>query len=176
GHLRLTLRLARLEKLDHARQTVRDVRSCHSTGVEGAHRELGAGLTDRLRRNDSYGVSEVGHSARRQCDSVAETAHTGLRLALEDGADRDRDVVLSLERLHNLGQLVARDDVVLAKQGAAALGCQLLRRTAADEVVVDDAAILVERHLYEAPGLAVLNAHDYVLRHVDETTCEVARV
>ena len=40
-------------------QTVRDVLTCHTTGVEGAHRQLRAGLTDRLRRDDTHRLADV---------------------------------------------------------------------------------------------------------------------
>ena len=36
------------EKLDDTRQTVRDVFTSHTTGVEGAHRQLGSRLANRL--------------------------------------------------------------------------------------------------------------------------------
>ncbi|CAB4933346.1 unannotated protein [freshwater metagenome] len=36
----------RLKQLDHARKTMCDVIASHTTGVEGTHRQLGAGLAD----------------------------------------------------------------------------------------------------------------------------------
>ena len=42
GHLRQALRFARLEELDDARQALGDVLARDTTGVEGAHGQLGA--------------------------------------------------------------------------------------------------------------------------------------
>ncbi len=68
GDLREALGLARLEQLDHARQAVRDVGAGDAAGVEGAHRQLRAGLADRLRRDDAHRVADLrglagGHRA-----------------------------------------------------------------------------------------------------------------
>ena len=60
GDTRDALRLARLEELDHARQTVRDVGAGDAAGVEGAHGELRAGLADGLRRHVPDGVADLG--------------------------------------------------------------------------------------------------------------------
>src|SRR5699024_110779 len=55
GDRREAGRGAGLEQLLHTRQTVRDVAvgAGHTTGVEGTHGQLGAGLTDRLGRDDA---------------------------------------------------------------------------------------------------------------------------
>jgi hypothetical protein len=38
---------------------VRDVLTRHTTGVEGTHRQLGAGLTDRLGGDDADRLADV---------------------------------------------------------------------------------------------------------------------
>jgi len=38
---------------------VGDVGTGHTTGVEGTHRQLGAGLADGLRRDDADGLADV---------------------------------------------------------------------------------------------------------------------
>ena len=60
GDLREALRLARLEQLDDARQAVRDVRAGDAAGVERPHRQLRAGLADRLRGDDADRVADLG--------------------------------------------------------------------------------------------------------------------
>jgi len=41
------------EELHDARQTVRNVTFCHTTGVEGTHGQLGAGLANGLRGDNA---------------------------------------------------------------------------------------------------------------------------
>src|SRR5690606_25834752 len=58
GDRRRALRGAGLEELLHARQTLGDVvRRRRTTGVERTHRQLRAGLTDRLGRDDAHGLA-----------------------------------------------------------------------------------------------------------------------
>ena len=64
GDLGQALRLARLEQLDHAGQTLGDVEPGHTAGVEGAHRQLGARLADRLGGDDPDRVAELDLRAR----------------------------------------------------------------------------------------------------------------
>ena len=88
---RQTLRLASLEQLDDARQTVRDVRAGDAAGVERTHRQLRARLADRLSGDDADRVTDLGDLAGRHRAAVAGLAHAGRRLALEHGADRNAD-------------------------------------------------------------------------------------
>src|SRR5699024_3240719 len=71
---------AGLEELLDTRQTVRDVAvgAGHTTGVEGAHGQLGAGLTDGLDRDDADGLADVDQLAGRE----------GAAVALDTGAHR----------------------------------------------------------------------------------------
>ena len=90
GDRRPTLGLTRLEELDHARQTLRDVVGRgHTTGVEGPHRQLGAGLTDRLGGDDADRLADVDELAGGQRAAVALGAGAGLGVAGEHGADLD---------------------------------------------------------------------------------------
>jgi hypothetical protein len=89
GDRRDTLGGAGLEQLDDTRQTLRDVVTGHTTGVEGTHRQLGAGLTDRLGRDDADGLADVDQLAGRQGAAVAHGAGADLAVAGEDRADLD---------------------------------------------------------------------------------------
>ena len=90
GDRRTTLGRAGLEELDHTGQTLRDVvRGGHTTGVEGTHRQLRAGLTDRLGRDDADGLADVDELAGGQRAAVALGAGTGLGVTGQHGADLD---------------------------------------------------------------------------------------
>ena len=60
-----------------AGQTLGDVVAGHTTGVEGTHRQLGAGLTDRLGRDDADGLADVDQLAGGQRAAVALGAGAG---------------------------------------------------------------------------------------------------
>src|SRR6185437_1496756 len=96
GDLREPLGAASLEELDDARQAVRDVRAGDAAGVERAHGQLRAGLTDRLRGNDAHRVADLSERAGRHRAAVAGLAHAAGRLALQHRADRHLDVVALL--------------------------------------------------------------------------------
>src|SRR3954452_24893859 len=87
GDLRLALRPPGLEELDHARETVRDVLSRDSTGVERPHRELGARLADRLGGDDADRLTDLHQTPGREVAAVAQAADPVDRLARGDGAD-----------------------------------------------------------------------------------------
>src|SRR6202044_3469470 len=106
GDLRQALRLAGLEELDDARQAVRDVRAGDAAGVEGTHRQLRAGLADRLRGDDADRVADLRELTGGHRASIAGLAYAAERLALEHRSHRHRDlgaaVVVVLEGLDHL--------------------------------------------------------------------------
>ena len=57
--------------------------------MEGTHRQLGAGLTDRLGRDDADGLTDVDELAGGQRAAVALGAGAGLGVAGQHGADLD---------------------------------------------------------------------------------------
>src|SRR5918911_1552683 len=67
-----TLRGTGLEELDDTRQTLGDVVTGHTTGVEGTHRQLGTGLTDGLGGDDADRLTDVDQLAGGERASVAE--------------------------------------------------------------------------------------------------------
>ena len=83
GHDRRALRRAGLEQLDDARQTVRDVLTGDTTGVERPHGELRAGLADRLGGDDADRLALVDELAGREHRAVARRAHAAERVAGE---------------------------------------------------------------------------------------------
>ena len=176
---------AGLEQLDDPGQTAGDVTggAGDAAGVEGPHRQLGAGLADRLGRDDADRLAVLDRLAggQRQCRSTAAEMPSSLssvsgestRTRVTSGSSRSAAISVSrstiVPALHDraVGQL----DVV--GQGPAeqpgleveALG----RRVGADVLDPDaaDRAAAVER---------VLVVDDELLGHVDETTGQVARV
>jgi hypothetical protein len=84
-----TLGGAGLEELDDTRQTLGDVVTGDPTDVEGAHRQLGAGLTDRLGGDDADRLADVDELAGGQRAAVAQRAGADLAVAGEHRADPD---------------------------------------------------------------------------------------
>src|SRR5690606_36187329 len=78
-----------------------------TTDVEGPHRELRAGLADRLRRDDADGLTDVDAVAAREVAPVAHRTDAATRLAGEHGAD---------DHLLDAG-LLDRRDLVLVELG-----------------------------------------------------------
>ena len=70
-------------------QAVGDVVTRHTTGVEGTHRELGAGLADRLGGDDADRLADVDDLAGRQRAAVAGRAGADLALAGQHAAHPD---------------------------------------------------------------------------------------
>src|SRR5690606_28204283 len=111
GQDRLVLRRAGLEQLDHPRETAGDVAAGrgHTTGVEGPHRELRAGLADRLRRDDAHGLTGLDRAAGRERRAVARGRDAALAVVGERRQHPD---------LGDLGVVAQGDHVLLADLGA----------------------------------------------------------
>ena len=86
-----------------------------------------------------------------------------------------RDSIVALVGLDHRGQLGLVDLLVALEQLATALGLELLRRQAPDQVLVR-LAVLEQRHLDEVLRLAVGLVDDHVLGDVDQAPRQVARV
>ena len=82
-------RRASLEQLDDARQTAGDVLAGDTTGVERPHRQLRAGLADRLGGDDADSLAELDRLAGGQRTAVAHGADAELGIAREHRADAD---------------------------------------------------------------------------------------
>src|SRR5207248_4984156 len=91
-----TLRVPRLEDLDHARQAVRDVGAGNTAGVERAHRQLRARLADRLGGDDADRIADLAHLAGGEEDAVTRLADTGLGTTLEHRAHRQLVIAAEL--------------------------------------------------------------------------------
>src|ERR1035437_6622190 len=74
GDDRLALGYASLEEFLDAGQALGDVGTRHTAGVEGTHRQLGAGLADGLGGDDTDRLADLDQLPRRQVASVATAA------------------------------------------------------------------------------------------------------
>ncbi len=174
-----TLRGTGLEELDDTRQTLGDVVTGHTTGVEGTHRQLGAGLTDGLGGDDADRLTDVDQLARGQRTAVAHRAGADGGLAGQDRAGLDL-LDAALDELLDedvaqvgagRGQHLPVDDDVLGE--AARVHGRL------DVALLAEHSVRVPARDLEtqtAVGAAVLLADDDVLGDVDQTTGEVTRV
>ena len=181
--LGLALGHARLEQLLDARQTGGDVQAGDAAGVERPHGQLRAGLADRLRGDDAHRLADADQLAGGQVAAVARrqtpwrdwhvsgertrtssTPASTMRSAISSVISWLRSTIGSAPFLRAVGSVdrtgrVATDDAALER---VRLGRVLLGLGARDP-----RAFL---------GAAVVRARDDVLRHVDESAGQVARV
>jgi hypothetical protein len=152
----------------------------HTTGVEGTHRQLGAGLADGLRGDDADRLAHVHPLAGGKRAAVALGADADLGLAdqhvvrldgLDAGVDErvDHRSVVSDSPMRQHGAV--RPDHVLG-QGAPGAGVLDVVQLAEDAV----GALARDLHREPTLGAAVLLADDDVLRHVHQTPGEVPGV
>ncbi|MPL98794.1 hypothetical protein SDC9_45003 [bioreactor metagenome] len=145
--------------------------------VEGTHGQLRAGFADRLGGDDADRFADVDERAARQIATVAERADALLGLAGQRRADPHG---LHAVRLDQVG-LAFVDQLVLAHDHVVGAGNQnVIRRDAAEDALGkrrhDFAVVDGSGRGNRMLGAAVMRAHDAVLRDVDETTGQVARV
>ena len=145
--------------------------------VERPHRQLRAGLADRLRRDDADRLAELDHLAGGEVAAVALRAHAAPRRAGEHRPDLhllDAGVLNRRRRLF-VHHLVDVDDHLAGER----VGDLLERRPADDAVAqrLDDLAALDDGPGLDAVHRAAIElVDDDVLRDVDETPRQVARV
>ena len=145
--------------------------------VERPHRELRARLADRLRRDDADRLAELDHLPGRQVSAVAACAHAAARRARQHRADLHLlDAGVLNRRRLVFGDLLVDVDEHLARER---VGDPLERDAAHDAVAqrLDDLARFDDRARLDAVERAAIRlVDDHVLRDVDETAREVARV
>ena len=161
---------ARLEErgVDHLRR---------ATDVERTHGELGARLADRLGGNDAHRFADVDRRAPCEVAAVAGGAATGSQIAGQRRADLHR---LHLGRLDGVHVLFGEEHVLLDDDLAGDRVVDVLSRGTAEDALADgrnDLAGIDDRLHGEATlSAAIERDNDRVLRHVDETAGQVARV
>src|SRR5581483_1899837 len=164
----LALGDARLEQLLDAGQTLGDVgRRRHATGVERAHRQLGARLADRLGGDHADRLADLDQLAGGQVAAVAVAADALPGLAGEDRADLDVGAAFGDRPRGLVGDLIAGHDDRVALGAGDRLGGDPARDLLDEDVGVDLVGARVPDPDAVA-GAAVVLAHDHVLRHVDQ--------
>src|SRR6185312_15733256 len=149
---------------------------CGSADVEGTHGELRARLADGLRCDNADSLTHLNHLARAEVTAVAQDAAAALGFAGEHGAN-----LYTLDtRCLNRGSLVFVDFLVDFDDGLTFVILQLFQRDAADDAVaqrLDGFAGFDDRHHVDAFHRAAIQlTDDDILRDVDETAGQVARV
>ena len=145
--------------------------------MERAHRQLGAGLADRLGGDDADRLADIDPGAARQVTAIARAADAALGLAGQHRADLDRFDTRAVDRVdhrlveqrsgghdHVLGQRI--DHVDCRAPPEQPVG-QRLQHLAA----VDDRA-----HRKTVGGAAILLQDRAVLRHVHQPARQIARI
>src|SRR5436190_3273970 len=145
--------------------------------VEGPHRQLRAGLADRLRGDDPDRFAHIDHGAAGQIASVAFAAYPGGCLAGQHRADRHRVDAGALDRIDRvLIDQLAGGEHDLAVQRVEDID----RRATADDAVGqwrdDLAAIDDGAGQQTAGGAAILLGDDRVLRDVDQPARQIAGI
>ncbi len=173
-----TLRLlAGFEELFHARETCRDVcaAGCHTTGMEGAQRELCAWLTDGLGSHDTNGRTEVYHGAASQVEAVALGTNTVLQFAGQRRADFDFCHAGSCDLA---GELLVDNIVVFADDFTRSRVDNGFGEQAAIETVAHGLAgnIVLAADVYAVMRSAVVFVDDNVLRNVHEAAREITGI
>ncbi len=155
---------------------LRDARG-RAADVERAHRQLRAGLADRLGGDDADREAELDQLAGREVAPVALGADAAPRGAGQHRADLD---LLDAGVLDRRRQLLGDLAVLLEHELLRERIVELLLGDAADDAVaqrLDDLAALDDRPRLDAVHRAAVDlVDDHVLRHVDEAAGQVARV
>ena len=150
-----------------------------SADVERSHRQLGAGLSDGLRGDDSERVAEDWHFARRKVLAIALCANAMLALARQHRADMHAGDA----RLNQLIRIISRylaafmdDDMavirmpyVINAEPASDSGDESRYR-----VFLLDVAAGLKLDPCAVDGMAVMLDADDVMRHIDQTACHVS--
>jgi hypothetical protein len=140
--------------------------------------ELRAGLADRLRGDDADRFADVDEMPARKIAPVARGADAEARFARDRRAHHDRLHAGRLELLDHrfVEQRVARDDRILVVAGRERVGRDHAAEHAIAQRLDHVAAFDDRRHRERAVRAAIGLGDDHVLRDVDETAREVARV
>ncbi len=115
----LPLRTPRLEQLFNAGQTLGNIISAgDATGMEGAHGQLCARLTDRLRGNDTDGLANLHHAAGSQVAPIALDANAIATLASQDAPNMHLFDESLGERLTGAHRFTALNENPLFRRGS----------------------------------------------------------
>ena len=165
GDDREVLGLTYLKELLNSGQTLCDIfRGGDAAGMEGTHRQLSTGLTDRLSGDDTYRLTDGDGLTVRQVRAVALLADAVLGAAAEDGTDLD---ALYTGVDDDIGLFLTHEDI-LADQHVAVLITEVMDEVTAEQTLVhlfdDLLAGLDIKDLEALGGMTVILADDDLLR------------
>ncbi len=173
------LRISRFDKLLDTGKTGRDVATSHTTSVEDSHGELSTRFADGLGGHDADRVANIDEIAGSHVLTIAVLADAVFGFAGEDGADLN---LFNAAGYDGFGLIIADHGVAFDDDLTGLRIDDVVHRIAARDTVIeglDDFVLsgVADFTNHEAMvAVAVLFADDDVLRDVDETTGEVARV
>src|SRR5215211_4632703 len=169
--------MAGLKELDDPGEACRDVLARDAAGVEGAHRELGARLADRLGRDDADGLTNIDGPVSRSRPAVASLAYAVRALAL--GGRPHGNERLARQLLAPGGKEARCDILACGGDDLSRLRVHQIpgQEAGGDRIVgVAAAAFQVEWKIDVAVRAAVLVVHHDILGDVDEAAGQVAGV
>src|SRR6516165_2237246 len=153
---------------------IRDLR--RAADMEGAHRELRAGFTDRLRRDDADRFTHIDRSSSGEIAAIALRADAILRLAGENRADLH---LLDAGRIDAINMRLL-DHFTRVDDGRAVGISQLFRSRTAENARCQrghNVARIDDRpHTDTILGTAIDRRDDRILSDVNETAGEIAGV
>src|ERR1035438_9118314 len=149
---------------------------CRTTDVEGAHGQLRAGLADGLRGDNADRFSEFDHAARCEVAAITQGANSAAGFTGEHGTNAN---ALDTSFLDIVGKLFS-DFLVYVDDHIAFEVADFFERYAADHAVtqrLDFHAGFDDGFDVDAVRSAAIElVDDDVLRHIDQTAGEVARI
>ena len=156
----------------HGRRTRRG-----TTDMEGTHRELGTGLTDRLGRDNADRLTDVHLVTARQIAPVTLSADAVARLTGDRGTHHDLVYASLFEQVH---PAFVKQRTAFADNFVAARAHDIHRGHTTEDALaqwLDDIAALDNRLHHQALiGTTVDRGDDHVLGNIDQTTGQIPGV
>ncbi len=147
---------------------------CSATDVKRPHGQLRPWLSDRLGRNNTYGLTLLHQFAACQAIPVALLANTPNRLAGQYRTDLHflKARILNLCGKLYVDLLAGRTKNVIGKWVLYIFECHATNDTITQRL--DNLAALNDRrHENTLDRAAVADGHDHILRHVNKTSSQV---
>ena len=143
--------------------------------MESTHRELCAGLTDGLSRNDPHRFTNVDQTTATQVTSVAFGAKTKAGCAVERCAHFDfvNTTGLDLVQIVFVQHFTGRHNHLAGLWVHHVINGRAAQNTVSQRL--DDLTTLNDRtHQLSICRTAIGLGHHQVLRHIDQAACQVA--
>ena len=171
------LGLSCLEEFLNSGKTLGNIGTCHTTGMEGTHRQLSTGLTDGLSSDDTDGFADIHGSGVCQIGTVAVCADAVACAALEDGTDENGFNT----GIHDSSSLLLVDHGIVFHENLAGFGMNhVADHVTAHQTVLQRldylVAVLDRVNDQTLLGAAILFADDDFLSNVNQTSGQISGV